>query len=355
MPQKKKKRPERLMTEARRSRWQREQRWRRIIIAAGCAVIAVVLTLVGFTIYDSAFRPYHEVVLKVDSRPFDMNYYIKMLRLYGIKNAKDASEQNLIAQSVLQVMENSEINRQLAKSLGITATEAEVDAEIEKQLTPPPSASGEGQKPILYADFVKRLKQIGASEKQFRSQVTADVLGRKIREHVGERDVPKETDQAHLRGILIDAATQTSSDDPAEFAARIQATIKARQNAGEGFPAIAEELSTDSSSREKGGDLGWMPREIASMRYGGQFEKTAFELGSGIVSDPISANGSADGSSYWFIEVLGKETARPLEQGQRETLKQKAFQEWMDEQRKTFTIKTPLTPEKQAWAIEKAL
>ena len=357
MPKKRKEHTEWVITKGRLSRWQREQRQRRVIIIIGCVIVAIVLALVGYAVYASAFKPFHQTILRVNDKSFDMDYYIKMLRLYGIKGVPE-SDQHYLAQYVLGAIKNNEIHKQLAPTLGIAVTEEEVDAEIQEQLSPS----------LSYDDFLKRLEEVGASGKDFRAQISADLLTKKIREYIGERDTPTEMPQALVQGILIEIGAEAEVEGETESEGggeteiegskdpeKVREAIKARLDDGEEFAVLAEEFSQDIASKDDGGDLGWLSRDIMSMYYNEEFADVAFHLQLETLSHPIPESASDDNSRYWLIQVLEREDSRPLEEDQREMLKAQAVSDWFREQRDKFTIEDYLNPDLRAWAIDKAL
>ncbi|MFP3975282.1 MAG: peptidylprolyl isomerase, partial [Dehalococcoidia bacterium] len=277
MSSKKRERTEKIVTRGRLSRWQREQRWRRITIIVGCLIVAIVLAVFGYGYYDSAIAPYHQTVLKVNDETFDTDYYIEMLRLNGIRNTEESSQQQYIAQYTLQSIERNELCRQLAPDLGITVTEEEVEEKIQSQFSPAEGTGGnssEMQQPTMsYREYIDKLAEMGILEEFYREQVQVSLLQNKIREHIGEREVPKEMLQAHVRGIMLQ-----DEEDLKE--------VQERLGSGEDFSTLAEEFSKDASS-EDGGDLGWMPREIMSTQYHTKVVDAAFNLTQGEVSEPI--------------------------------------------------------------------
>ncbi len=355
MSSKKKVRTGKIVTQGRLSRWQREQRWRRIAIITGSVIVAIVLALFGYGYYDSAIQPYHQTILKVNDTTFDADHYIEMLRLNGISNVDDSSQKQYIAQYSLQSIKRNEMLRQLAPDLGLKVTGEEVDKEIQKQLSP--SSEGEEdlgvtQQSMSYEEYVEKLKEIGVSEEFYREQVSVNLLQNKMKEHIGNKKVPGKVTQAHVKGIMVE-------DE--------EILNKAQEKLGIGgsFSALAKEFSQHSSS-EDGGDLGWMPREIMITQYPERLANTAFNLTLGKVSDPIeietqtetgeNSNDSENTTNkkYWFIKVLEREE-RPLEDSDRQTLQDQAFSEWFSKQQNQFNIEEHLSPDLQEWAIEKAI
>jgi parvulin-like peptidyl-prolyl isomerase len=95
-------------------------------------------------------------------------------------------------------------------------------------------------------------------------------------------------EQVHARHILIsikseDNPTDEGLDKPAARA-KAEEVLK-RVKAGENFEALAKEYSTDTGSKEKGGDLGWFGRG----QMVPDFEKAAFALQPGQVSEIVES------------------------------------------------------------------
>lgn len=360
VPKKNKERADWAITEGRVSRWQKEQKWQRIIVVSVSMIVVLVLGLIGYAVYDNASNDDNDnadnpTVLNVNDRSFDMNYYVKMLRLYGI-SGYGSSDQSYFAQYVLQLIEDKEVIRQLAPTIGLAVTDTEVDAEIEKQFTPAESSESTPESTptsITYDTFLKRLKNIGVSEKLYREVIASDLLSKKALEYIGGRDVPEKIPQAHIQGILVDTKGETDAEGNAvgiEDPEKVLETIKARMANGEDFAALAEQFSVDAS-KSKGGDLGWMPSAIAKTKYGNEFDTATSSLGLNVLSEPILYSGT----QYWIAEVLGRDESMAPDEDQLKTLQNQAFGSWIEEQRKDFNIENLLNPDMRTLAIEKAL
>ena len=105
---------------------------------------------------------------------------------------------------------------------------------------------------------------------------TADVE-KAYNERIAEFTTPEQRQARHLliKAGADEAARKTAFD-------KINAA-KARLDAGEDFVAVAKELSDDSSTADKGGDLGFFAQ--GSMLP--EFDEAAFSTDKGKVSDPI--------------------------------------------------------------------
>lgn len=79
-----------------------------------------------------------------------------------------------------------------------------------------------------------------------------------------------------------------------------------RVNTGEDFAAIAQEISQDKVSAQKGGDLGWISEGAVSKA----FSKVAFDLKKGEVAEPFSTT-----FGFHIVKALSEpqEVKKPLE------------------------------------------
>jgi peptidyl-prolyl cis-trans isomerase D len=115
----------------------------------------------------------------------------------------------------------------------------------------------------------------------------------------------RQEEQVRARHILFKLAQEAGPDEEARVRAEAEAALR-RIQAGEDFAAVASQLSQDPSSAQQGGDLGFFKRgEMVK-----PFEKVAFGLKPGAVSDPIRTD-----FGYHLIKVEEVQEAgyRPLE------------------------------------------
>jgi parvulin-like peptidyl-prolyl isomerase len=122
----------------------------------------------------------------------------------------------------------------------------------------------------------------------------------------------------HARHILVE-----TEDEAKKVLERIQA--------GEDFAAVAKELSTDTGSKEEGGDLGWFPRGMMVT----EFEDAAFALEAGQTSEPVKSS-----FGYHIINVIERDPNRALDEASLESKKSSALDHWLTAQRTAGVITT---------------
>ena len=115
-------------------------------------------------------------------------------------------------------------------------------------------------------DFLSRAESIGYTEAKLRNYIRRGLLRQKVYDAI-TADVPKEGEKVWARHILV------QTEDEAK-------QVVDRLNQGEDFEKLAAELSTDTSNKDIGGDLGWFSKGAMVP----EFETAAYALQIGEVS-----------------------------------------------------------------------
>jgi len=104
--------------------------------------------------------------------------------------------------------------------------------------------------------------------------------------------------------------------------------IKTRLDEGEDWSLMATTYSTDTSNKDKGGDLGWFGHGVMVP----EFEQAAFKLEVGETSAPVKTD-----FGFHIIRILGHEE-RPLTEDACRSMRSENFQEWLAELRENSNI-----------------
>ncbi len=127
--------------------------------------------------------------------------------------------------------------------------------------------------------------------------VTEDELKKFYDAH---KDEYKEGEKVKARHILIKVPAG-ASDEAWEKARKKAIEIKKRLEKGEDFSELAKKFSDDPGTKDKGGELGYFGKG----RMVPEFEKTAFSLNKGEISEPVKTI-----FGWHIIQVEDKKKAR---------------------------------------------
>jgi hypothetical protein len=290
-----------------RSRWGREKRWLYIIEAIIVLTIVAVPAIVGYGYYDTRIKPWHQPIVRVNDTVFDMGYFVKMLRLYGLTSSSDASS----VQSVATAIQNDELMKQgLKKDFDVVVSDNDIEGKLQELLT---SYS-------MTADQLKtNLATVKISVEDFKQMYIAPSLVQSdLQQQIGDQDYPadQEFEYVRVQAMLVAGADNATA-------------VRDRWLAGEDFNTLVTDYSPSKyypSTSSDNTTVEWIPRGIESAA----FDDYAFADGSenSTVSDAIPE--SAGSGNYWLIKVLEK-GSRLLSDGDRSTLISNAFDKWLQD------------------------
>jgi len=244
-------------------------------------------------------------------------YYVTSY--YGV-DWNDTYSQSLLPSfqdQVLQQMVQTRLALQLASNEGITIAPTDVISE-ETSFKDQVAASS------TYASWDDYLTKTGMTEEQFQEQVRISLVFEKLTDAHGGSDQAEQVQAAH---ILV--ATEQEAKD-----------ILDKLQKGEAFADLAKQFSTDTASKESGGDLGWFPRGVMDPI----FEEAAFALSPGETSGAVQTD-----YGYHIIHVTGKEV-RAVDASMLDTVKQANFQTWFEAEVAKAKVETLVTFEQPAAA-----
>jgi hypothetical protein len=236
-----------------------------------------------------------------------------------------------------------------AEELGIAVSDSEVEQQIQVWLgytegipTPRPDSGEPTTATVALPTSITRdelqtrfreemdfIADAGVSERQYRGIVKRQLLREQVAEHFASL-VPQTGLVAQVQTIQLD--TQEDAD-----------AAKARLDAGEDFASVAAEVSTDASTKDAGGDLGWIALGQMTARYGQEFERAAFNTQVDTTSEPVASN-----DKYYIIRVLDRDPDGPLPEDVLLSRQNSALNDWLSDQlaSEETQIERRLTPDK---------
>ncbi|HJW88890.1 MAG TPA: peptidylprolyl isomerase [Dehalococcoidia bacterium] len=303
------------------SRLERERKSQRLIIILGTLAIASILGVVAFGYYDSHIGIRTEPVARLEHGVLTAGELARRLTL-ARQQGLATNQLAYYAPAILDEMVSDELFREEASRRGLEASPEDIDQALRESL-----ALKEGEEASLQDLYLKRLQELKMDDQEYRGFLEINLLRQKLNDALGS-DIPEEMEQVNPLVILAaDEATARA--------------ILARLEGGEDFSELARKESLDVETKEKGGDLGWLPRGLRP-----ELEEQAFSLEVGKVSQPVFTP-----QGYYLIKVVGRET-RPLEPDALEALKAKAMETWLNEQKQK--VVDMLDSRKLAWVVGEA-
>lgn len=194
---------------------------------------------------------------------------------------------DLAKEQVLEQMISDKIQLHKANEMGITASDEEINEEVDKWK----KLFNSEEK---YTEFLTSLKM---DEAYFKENLKKDLMINKVKEKLTQEVEVTDNELADYYGSHINLFYRVKAShillDTEEEAKKILERVKA----GEDFNALAKEFSTDPSAKENSGDLGYF-------RHGEMvepFEEAAFALKAGEISDLVKSD-----YGYHIIKVEDK-------------------------------------------------
>jgi len=167
-----------------------------------------------------------------------------------------------------------------------------------------------------YTRYVQVLsEQARVSETDLRRYAEGRLLVNALRKWFAEQ-TPKEAEQVHVSHI------QAASEGQAKLALE-------RLNQGEDFALVAQQVSSNTVTAEKGGDLGWFMKGELALRYNPEIENVAFSLEPGhYYTQPITS------TMGWQIIKVNERGIHPLNENQLYAKQVEAYSTWLQEAKK---------------------
>jgi parvulin-like peptidyl-prolyl isomerase len=221
------------------------------------------------------------------------------------------SDEEGYRQQILDVLIDNELIKQLGEREGIEVTDDQVNAEINSMI----EEYGEDY-------FYSWLQTNYYTPEEFRDVIKVQLMTEQLLPAVVDA-VPQTAEHVHARHILV------TSEGEAEQ------VLQQLQN-GASFEELAAQHSTDVTTRDRGGDLGWFPRGGLLVP---EVEEAAFSLQPGETSGVV-----ASAWGYHIVQTLEYEESRQVDPEIYQRLREQAIEEWRNQLRVGADVQRFLAP-----------
>ena len=179
-------------------------------------------------------------------------------------------------------------------------------------------------------DVVKRWFAAGFTEADIKWHSQHDVL-RDLFTKRQQATVVSPTAQVHVAQIQV-ATPRPVGGDFQSFTDQLKkvSDVGKALDAGTDFGEIAKQYSEDSATKDNGGDMGWIAHGMITDLSA---DKELFTLDAGKVSQ--QHNGLT--TTTWY-KVIEKSDSRDLDDTQKKTISDNAYQYWLNQQKKAHDI-----------------
>ncbi len=266
----------------------------RIIIIS--LVIIIMAAIIGVPYYLNYQAPFNRPIIKIGDASISMGYFLKRARL--------AADNQDPINSTLQELTYELLIQQGVPRYGLEASPEDIDQALRL------IARGESET-ISESEFKEwyrqQLNESRLSDSEYRDLIYTTLLRARLYGYLVER-VSTVTEHVHLHAIIVNTYEEAEK-------------IRARWEAGEDFAALAREVSLDEESKEKGGDLGWIPIGASDIT-----EYAASNLEPGEVSEPLMLTEEF----YQLLMVSEKADAREVDDNYLPVLGDRALSDWLN-------------------------
>ena len=280
---------------------------KRIIFIFSAVFIALILIIIGINHFFSEDQKYYRIdIISVDDTTVDMDYFVRRCHAAG------SDPMNMLSSITREL-----VIRKEAEKLGIDVT----DQMIENKLIETAQGTSESISQSEFKElYNQRLNESGLSDDEYREIVGTSLLSETFYDLLVET-MSTIAEQVHLNIIVTDTEEEAIE-------------VRARWEAGEDFADLAREVSIDATTRENGGDAGWIPRGVA---YESRLDAIVFdELKVGDVSEPLPYYNTSAASSasqeyvdYYLVLVSEKTDAREIDEEYIQSVRDNAYDDWI--------------------------
>lgn len=265
---------ERAPTKHQLSKWEKQKKISRIIMISTIVLVIIVAGVIGGGIYLEQVAPYQKTVIKVNDVSYDYDYYIKMMDLLT-KGQTDKTMMAYYVDVVASVIQQSEVVKEKAGDVGITVTDEEITRELEASKLTKSNASVDLARTRI---ITQKYLQTQCLPKQ-----------------------PKSVEQTEAQAMMLETSAMA-------------ADRKQKLLLGDNFSTMAGMLSIESTTQNKKGYLGWIPKGYEGYALGSlkdsAIRDVVFKLATNELSEPVYDAGMDKPFGYWVLQVTEKDPTK---------------------------------------------
>lgn len=277
----------------------------------------------------------------LDKDPNTIQLLSQAKQQYGSDYAKNDEATSAIKTQKEQILDNmitTKVIEQKAKELKLLPDESKLKSDMDKKIDDIKKQNFKGDT----SQFDAALKAQGFTEESFKTMFLAQLKTQAIETNISnylaksvkvtdkqikdyynanKDKYTEQPDKMHLAHILVKTKDEAQK-------------VKARLDKGEDFAKVAKEVSQDTATKDKGGDLGFVNYNDSG--YDAQFMAGAKALKEGAISDPVQSS-----FGYHIIKCIKKQEypvkdfnkvkddiKKQLESDQKSKLVSQKVQEW---------------------------
>jgi len=241
----------------------------------------------------------------------------------------------LYGQTTLQSLIDNKVIELEAEKQNISVSEKEIDKELQSYME---SFGGEDS-------FNLALEQSGGTLEQVKSEIENYLKLKKLLEPEIEITEEEMKNYFEENKELFNQEEQVKASHILVEDEATAKKVSKKLASGEKFEELAKEYSTDTSNAEQGGDLGYFAKgEMVE-----EFEKAAFSLDVGKISDPVKTD-----YGYHIIKVTDKKAAKEANYKDHQAeVKERILEEkmeteystWLEKKKEEYEISNTLEKE----------
>ncbi len=270
-----------------------------------------------------AGSPSPEVVALVNGQPISRQEFERQVARfeaamigqgYDFSGPEGKQLDQQIRRQVLEAMIDEVLILQAAQAAGVAVTDDVVQQRIQNDI----AAVGSEEA------FRTWLSQNGMTLEEYQAMTRSAILTEEMVRRLAV-SLPQTLPQIHVRQILV--ATEAEAQ-----------TLRQRLEAGADFAELARAHSLDESTRDQGGDLGFVPLGEGVLLPA--VEEAVKGLSAGQIAGPIPSP-----YGYYLVQVVEEAAEREVPAEMRQGLTQAHFQKWVEELRSKAHIERYLEAE----------